>query len=595
MRTVGIAITQWYLREQLDSMTERAFVRLRPIVGNLEDLVEQSSIGLYNPCLAMKPPNQPSSALSGLSTRQAFWIATTVTIVVFLTGIYTPHFIVDSWSYLELSKTVFTDFYRFNTLRQFENSSPYSNSFPPLWPVLLALVRPVVDLGIYTGYLLNCLICIGLLASLIRLFQTIGFAGWVGAACYLSVLGFSPFLADAMGAKTMPLSLVLLTATLFILNRETLSNKGIAGAGLLMGLACLNRFDALPTACTLGVAFVVRAAQSEPRFRRAIVAAMAYGVTLVAALSPWAVYGIRHFGKPFPSDNVRQVVSAEGGNVLDYHEISPPSDLRQHPQRWIAGLALRKLPKVAFGFYTAALDSALPPFLAVVLVIWGASRLPPIPASAARFTLLALLLIPVILLPAVLAGYPDSRYYSAPVLLIFCMLFVVLISLHPDAWNRRRATLMLLVFALLIGPLIVQSLTPRYGRRLPSLSEARVLMAPTPEMQRLTEAVRRDSNGEAHRLILTSGYIPSVRYGALTGEPISVMPRMRGGNFAAFARDWHVTHVYNRPKGLAANSDPPSADPADLMQTINSPGIELIPLDLPGLYRIRLTSSQPTP
>ena len=52
-----------------------------------------------------------------------------------------------------------------------------------------------------------------------------------------------------------------------------------------------------------------------------------------------------------------------------------------------------------------------------------------------------------------------------------------------------------------------------------------------------------DAGREPHRLIFTSGYIATVRYGALTGEPTTVMPRVKNGTFAAFVRDFHVTHV----------------------------------------------------
>jgi hypothetical protein len=297
---------------------------------------------------------------------------------------------------------------------------------------------------------------------------------------------------------------------------------------------------------------------------------------------------MKHFGKPFPSDNTRQMMNAIGGNVSDYYETPPAADLLQHTRAWIAGLVLHKAPTVLSSFYGSIAGSTLPVFLAAVLVLWGVTHRPLLPAPALRFTVLGLVLIPVMLLPAVLVGYGESRYHTGPLLLLFCMLLAVLVSFDPAAWERGRATiLLLLVAALPLKTVFV----PLAHNRMRLLSPARAMapVHPTEQMQQVTDAVRRDSAGQPHRLILTTGYIASAKYGALTGEPTTVMPRLETGSFAAFARDWHVTHVYNPPKIDRAPWEPAVADPASYMRTINSPGVELVPLDLPGLYRIRLT------
>lgn len=534
-------------------------------------------------------PTSPAPGLEGVSDKRAFGLGAVVTVIVFLTGVYAPYFIVDSWSYLEMSKTVFTDFYRFSTLRQFENPSLYSNSFPPLWPVLLAIARHLGDLGIYTGYVLNCLVCIGLLAALMRLFPRIGLPSWVGTACYLSLLGFTPFLQDALGAKTMALSAALLVCALTILVGQSITMYRVALAGSLMGLGCLNRFDALPAAAVIGSAFAFRAYRHGLGYWRAIAVFAVYCMVLGVILSPWAIYGEKRFGKVFPSDNTRQVLRARRGNVLDYYESPLPSELAKDPAKWATGLVSDKARAVASGFYGNVMDSELPALVMIVLVVWGATRPRALPMPAIRFTLLALILIPIILFPTALVGYSDSRYYSAPILLLLVILFSGLVSLTPTAWSARRTMVLLLVAALPIGESIIRPL--RYNRRyLFAPSRVMVPLSPTPDMQQLTAAVRRDAGGQPHRLLLTFGYIESAKYGALTGEPTTLMPRLVGGTFAAFARDWHITHVYDPPKRPTIRfPHPPVADPAIIMRAINTPGVELVPLDLPGLYRIRLT------
>lgn len=534
--------------------------------------------------------SSPDFPSSGVSARRAFWFAAAITIAVFAAGIYANDFTVDSWSYLELSKTVFHDFYRFHTLRQFENVSPYSNSFPPLWPVLLAVFRWVADLGIYTGYFLNLFVCLALLKILVAIFERIRFPAWLGAVCYLAILEFRPFRHDALGAGTIPLSLALLGGTLLVFFGKRTTVRRVALAGLVMGLACLNRSGALPVACVMGAAFTAEAYRAVSRVRPAVAAGAIYFATLGIALSPWVAYGIEHFGRPFPSAPMRQMLSAGGGSPTDYYEGPPQSDLRRSPVQWLASLASEKLNGVVASFFGAAARSFLPALLGAVIVAWGFNRVPPLHDSAARFALLVLLLIPVILLPAILAGSRDSGDYSGPMLLLFAVLFASLESLTPVAWNQRWSALLLAAAAFPICAEAGWTLLQNGGRVL----APRAIMAPLSpdfEMRRVTDAVRRDSQGHPHRLVFATGDLDAVRYGALTGEPTTVVPHLRNAGFASFAREWHVTHLYNPPSESAETGNPPAMSRASVMRAVDSPGIRLVPLDLPGLYRIELTAA----
>jgi hypothetical protein len=62
----------------------------------------------------------------------------------------TSAFSPDSWSYYDLSQTVYTDFYHAAVTRAFHEQDGYSRSFPPLWPVLIALVDKAKANG-FTG------------------------------------------------------------------------------------------------------------------------------------------------------------------------------------------------------------------------------------------------------------------------------------------------------------------------------------------------------------------------------------------------------------------------------------------------------------
>jgi hypothetical protein len=528
--------------------------------------------------------------VGGLSARRAFWFAAAVTALIFVSGVFAPYFSVDSWSYLELSNRVFTDFFRLNTLRRFETPSPYSQAFPPLLPVLIAVVRKFANVGIYAGTLLNFPICIGLLAAAIRLVQKLSFPGWIGASSYLMLLGFPAFRYEATGGKSIPLYLTLLLCALLVLLDERIRPRRVALAGLSMGAACLDRFDAMAAACFIGAAFAVLAYRAGERPRGVIRILAVYFAVLGATISPMIAYGMRHFGKPFPSDNTSMVLLAKGGSSLDYYKTPAQPDLFRNPEKWLAGLVRPKLSTLVRGFYESAAETMLPFLLAIVLVVWGAARNQPIAPRAGPFAAVALCLIPVMLIPDLLAGFRESRYYSGSLLLLFLLSFLTLVSLTPEAWNARRASLVVLIAALPLGQAALQPLAASRGN-LGSLRRMMAPRSPTAEMRQVTDAVNRDSAGQPHRLVFTSGHVTAVKYGALTGEPAAVMPRLMSGTFADFARDWGITHVYDGPMPRAPWEGEPQSSRADEMRTIQGPGVELVPLDLPGLYRIRLTSA----
>lgn len=183
------------------------------------------------------------------------------------------------------------------------------------------------------------------------------------------------------------------------------------------------------------------------------------------------------------------------------------------------------------------------------------------------------------LLPALLVGYNEPRYYAPPLLILYIVLFALLMSMTAEAWGPGRAAMLLLLAVLPLGPMLLLPLQHR-----DHLFSPRAVMAPlspTPEMQQVTDAVHSDSKGQPHCLNVNGRPqdFLSTGYGALTGEPTSMMPNLVGGTFADYVRDWHITHLYDAKHNLAA---------------IDTTGTELIPLDVPGLYRIRLTSPRST-
>ena len=60
----------------------------------------------------------------------------------------TSNFRGDSWSYYELSKNNSKDFYKVNTIRQFQNDGEYGISFPPLYPIIIFLINYIFNIEV---------------------------------------------------------------------------------------------------------------------------------------------------------------------------------------------------------------------------------------------------------------------------------------------------------------------------------------------------------------------------------------------------------------------------------------------------------------
>lgn len=500
----------------------------------------------------------------------AFAFAAAITLLLFAGGLAVPRFSPDSWAGYELSKTVFSDFYRYNTQRQFETTLPYSHSFPPLWPVLQAALAQAYDLGIYGGYVLNLAVCLLLLAAVMELFHRLGLASWWGAACYLALLGFGGFLNEALSARTIPLALLLTLAAILPLARSTVRRRDAAFAGACMGLACLARFDALFLAGVLALAFAWRL---RPGVGRMLGGLAAFTIAMLIVLSPWMAYGMKRFGKPLPSDNTRQLLAAQPRHVMDYFDEPPPAELRERPAVWLKGL-LPKTKPVLMGSGLAALGSALVAIVPTCLILWGGRR----PARLNAAVLLGIALIAAMIVPLALVGYYDLRYFSGPLLVLLVGSLAWLATLTPDAWSRWRIVILLLLGGVMVaGQFAITTLRLQTESRY--LGEDQAPRRPTAEMEELTAAIRRDTGTEPHRVLITD-LTAAARYGAVTGEPTSMLPNFIGGSFASFARRFGITHVY---------------DVNDTLRELNPAGAELISLDLPRLYRVRLPETPSTP
>ena len=373
----------------------------------------------------------PQRAVNGQAVA---WRATSLVLwsVLVLASVYLGRtlsdargFSPDSWTYYEISTSVFSDPMRVEIVRQFQFQPPYQVSFPPLWPTAIALADAILRQGPATAVWLN--LALVSVAALIGggLFARLGMVSAAGPLLMLGMLAWGPFRAEVASGRSFPLAIVLLLLlTSQMIRRPEPSLGDFAMCGLLLGGLTMARFDWLVPGLLLlaGLALI----SPRPRLRRVVAG---YAVLLLT-LAPWIIYSLVRFNRVFASDNSIVALSAQPIYVTDYLPVTPASAL-DDPGAWLAKLAdqaegtawtvISSLKEAAVVLIVVTLLSVLTLFRTRLRgwktklgYWWQSLRLAfrRAPWRARRLALLGIVLIVQGLLPSLVLGYTDTRYLS---------------------------------------------------------------------------------------------------------------------------------------------------------------------------------------
>ncbi|WFE19294.1 hypothetical protein O7621_15135 [Solwaraspora sp. WMMD937] len=243
-----------------------------------------------------------------------------------------PPYNPDSWRYYELSQTLGGDFFRIASRHSYQSPEPYSMGCGPLWPILVGVTAALSGTGPQAGLLAaaGCVLAMAAVLSVIG--RRVGVPG-LGPVVTVGLLGFVPFLDEMLTARTFPLAGLLLSLLLLALvstdRRAALAwpAAGAAGGGLV-----LTRPDTLPAVLLLAVLLVV----IRRRDWRWLLPA---GLVFTLVMSPWAVYGLVHFGTPFPADNRIIALAVPQLYVTDVIDVDQLPTAADDPIGWLARLA----------------------------------------------------------------------------------------------------------------------------------------------------------------------------------------------------------------------------------------------------------------
>ncbi|WBB71751.1 hypothetical protein O7602_18630 [Micromonospora sp. WMMD1128] len=464
-----------------------------------------------------------------------------------------PPYSPDSWAYYEQSRHVGRDFLRINSWHSYQTTEPYVMGNGPLWPVLFGLTAAVTRLGPHAGLVAAVGCVLGTAATLSALGRRIGVRG-LGPVVTVGLLGFTPYLDEVLAARTFPLAgllLGLLLLALLAAARRPAPAWPLAGAAA--GGLVLTRPGALVVMPLLAALLIL----TRRRDWRWLLLA---GGVFALVLTPWAIYGLAHFGTPFPADNRIVAAAVPQLYVSDVVDVDQVPTYADDPLGWLARV-VGNVPLMALSVVKAGILSPTVVATAGIGLLLLRRWLPV--RRAPRWLLLLLVtgavLVAEVSIAELSTGYVDRRYLSLVVLLVVLTAVVLLRRTPVPAWLAGPRAGAAAGAALLVLPA---------GWAL-GYQLATVPADPDSLGGGAVERELRRCHGD-HTMAMRSGTVMA-RHTALTGRWTANLP----GNFdelsVARRRQWIATYDIGQlylppvPPGSAADVVRRSTEPLTLL------------------------------
>jgi len=356
----------------------------------------------------------------------------------------------DSYSYYEMAKTMFSDFGRVSTIRQYVIFTDRGISFPYFYPLLLAIVDGLSGLGMYSGILLNCTASAAAALLFVPLSRQICGARWPGLVAAVALLTNRKYLSEVLSGRAIPAAVLCVVLVLLLLSRQDRwSWKILFLSGLAAGISMSTRFDNLTVVGFVGLCVLLLSGRGR------IGKAVCYGVGALLPLLPWGWYSMTYFGTPWISDN--------GGTLTMVTITTPqrfflpgeiPATLFTAPQEWVQALFSRSWVVILLLGLTFVSTQFLLP--GAMLLLGGAKnrllgrRNPNAPAAALWIPVLLFIFYALKTLAYCLVGYETARYHAETVVLV---IFALCCLLAPYVGRKLAVfcTALYLILALWAG------------------------------------------------------------------------------------------------------------------------------------------------
>lgn len=349
----------------------------------------------------------------------------------------------DSYSYYDISRTVFSDFYNVSTQRQYIVDTELGISFPYLFPSLMAVVDALTGLKIYSGTILNvvitCINCLMLYKISTKHFKN----PYAGTLAALYMVTNAPYLTEMRVSRSVPIAILsVLILAYYILDLREITTKSCILAGVGAGCAMVCRFDALVAA---GLCFVVMFIFSNKGSR--IKNSAKYVGGLLIPTSPWIIYSLVNFGKPWISDNGGTMWMPIPSIPQRYYSSTyVPQTIFSNFDEWFKCLFNVKLK----GILEKGIADVLPTAVVIILLVWvivmllrfiNCRRFKLYIASHKKLLISAGVCVLVYLAKFCgiwVVGFADARYHTESFVLLILFLFSVVYSI--SAFSKIKSS-----------------------------------------------------------------------------------------------------------------------------------------------------------
>lgn len=205
----------------------------------------------------------------------------------------------DTMSCYDIAQSIFTDFYKVSTQRQYTVDTDLGISFPYLYPTLIAIFDFFTGLKLYAATIVNvitaCLTCFVLYKISLKHFK----GPYPGTIAAVFLMTNANYLSEMRQARAVPLTILFVLIAIYgLLHLPKITKSMCFFAGVAAGCSMVVRFDALVTT-GMGFVAVLLFSVKNQKIKNAAI----YAAGVLVFTTPWILLSLIGVGSPWVSDN----------------------------------------------------------------------------------------------------------------------------------------------------------------------------------------------------------------------------------------------------------------------------------------------------
>ena len=358
----------------------------------------------------------------------SFGLACLTLSCVFMCNRFSP----DSLFYYDIALSTLKDYGNTSLIRQYIFASDYNCSFPYLYPLLIFVVDQITGLGLYSGVLVNIYACIISVLVLLKFSKMVTTEYYSGIIASVVLLTSPNYLDELTCSRAIPVSILIILVSLLLFYSvfKSSGKKSLVFLlGLVVGLAPVTRFDNLPF---VAYGLLILIIMKENRVRNSLM----YIFGVLVSVSPWIIYSLVHFRKPWITDNSGTAFKVKPGIPTS---INLPYDVKKtlftDPGLWFKTLLTEK--SASLSLLLICSFAGLACFIIGCFWLYTSRSSKTVSLYGSRYFIAILIFYVLKTCMYIVVGYADVRYHVETVVVMsfafvaFCSKYKKITSYKP--------------------------------------------------------------------------------------------------------------------------------------------------------------------